>query len=305
MSESLGVSADADIKAVPVRHTGRALASVVVLIVLLSILWSVVNNGRFQWEVVGQFLFAPTVVHGAMWTLGLTAVGMIGGVILGVIAAVMRMSDNYLLRSVSGAYIWFFRGTPLLVQILFLYFFSALYPQIILGVPFGGPDFVSFDTNSLLPATVAVCLALILNEGAYMAEIVRGGFLSVDHGQNEAAQALGMRRGQIIRRIVLPQAMRVIIPPTGNEVINMLKNTALASVVAFPELLYAVQTIYSQNFKQIPLLIVACVWYLFFTTVLSIIQFFVERRFGRGNSSPAQDPLTFIVVRRLAGKTGG
>jgi polar amino acid transport system permease protein len=185
-------------------------------------------------------------------------------------------------RGASWIYIWFFRGTPLLVQILFWNNIGALYRTIVLGVPFGGPGLIHADANNLIPTSVAVVLALGLNEGAYMAEIVRAGIISVSEGQTEAAQSLGFKRLQIMRLIVLPQAIRVILPPTGNEVISMLKNTSLASVVAYGELLYAVQLIYSANYKTIPLLIVASIWYLIMTSVLYVGQYFVERRFGRG-----------------------
>jgi polar amino acid transport system permease protein len=194
----------------------------------------------------------------------------------------MRLSTNRLVSGGSWIYIWFFRGTPLLVQILFWNFISALYPKIVLGVPFGGPGIIHANANSLIPTSVAVVLALGLNEGAYMAEIVRAGIISVAQGQTEAAQSLGMGRLQIMRLIILPQAIRVIIPPTGNEVISMLKNTSLASVVAYGELLYAVQLIYGVTFKQIPMLIVAVIWYLVMTSVLYVVQYFIERRYGRG-----------------------
>jgi polar amino acid transport system permease protein len=200
----------------------------------------------------------------------------------------MRLSPNPLISGSSWLYIWFFRGTPLLVQILFWNFISALYPTISLGVPFGGPALIHANANSLIPTSVAVVLALGLNEGAYMAEIVRAGIISVAEGQSEAAQSLGMGRLQIMRLIVLPQAIRVIIPPTGNEVISMLKNTALAAVVAYGELLYAVQIIYGVNFKTIPLLIVAVIWYLVMTSVLYVGQYFIERRYGRGFSRTEQ-----------------
>src|SRR6202035_4727201 len=170
------------------------------------------------------------------------------------------------------------------VQILFWNFISALYPKITLGVPFGGPSLIHANGNTLITTSVAVVLALALNEAAYMAEIVRAGIISVDEGQTEAAQSLGMGRLQIMGRVVLPQAIRVVIPPTGNEAISMLKNTALVSVVAYGELLYSVQIIYAANYKQIPLLMVAVIWYLVMTSVLYVAQYFIERRFGRGFS---------------------
>ncbi len=220
-------------------------------------------------------------MHGALVTLELTASSMVIGVVLGAILAVMRLSPNPLVSGFSGFYIWLLRGTPILVQLLFWSFIGALYPRIGISIPWG-PSLVSANANSVITPFVAALLALALNEGAYMAEIVRAGILSVPEGQSEAASALGMSRLQTMRRIVLPQAMRVIVPPTGNETISMLKTTSLVSVIAYGELLYAAQLIYAANYRQIPLLIVASIWYLFFTTVLSIGQYFIERRFGRG-----------------------
>lgn len=185
----------------------------------------------------------------------------------------------------------------MLVQLLFWSFISALYPKISLGVPFGGPVFVDGSANVIITPFVAAILGLGLNEGAYMSEIVRAGILSVDEGQTEASHALGMTRMQTMRRIVLPQAMRVIIPPTGNETISMLKTTSLVSVIAYSELLYSVQLIYAANYKQIPLLLVACVWYLFFTTILTIGQYYVERHFGRG-ATREPPPTPFQRFRR-------
>jgi len=203
----------------------------------------------------------------------------------------MRLSPNPLVSGASGLYVWFFRGTPVLVQLLFWNFISALYPQISLGIPFG-PSLVHGDANTLIQPFTAAILGLGLNQAAYQAEIVRAGILSVDAGQTDAASALGMTRLQTMRRIVLPQAMRVIVPPTGNEVISMLKTSAIVSVIAYPELLYSAQLIYSVNFKTIPFLLIVCVWYLAATSVLSIGQYYVERRFGRSAASePPPTPL--------------
>jgi polar amino acid transport system permease protein len=235
--------------------------------------------------VVGDYLFDARVLRGVRATLELTVVAMAIGIVLGVILAVMRLSPNPVVKSASWLYIWFFRGTPVLLQILFWGIgISALYPKISIGIPFGGPVIASGNANHLITLFVAAILGLGLNEGAYMAEIVRAGIISVDEGQHEAAQSLGMTRLQTMRRIVLPQAMRVIIPPTGNETISMLKTTSLVSVIAYTELLYAVQLIYSVNFKTIPLLIVAAIWYLFFTTLLSIGQYYIERHYARGSA---------------------
>jgi len=271
-----------EIKAVPVRHPGRWIAAAIVLIIAASLIRSAINNPNFQWHLVGHYLFDGRIMHGVLVTIRLTALSMVIGIVLGVLLAVMRLSPNPLVSGGSWLYIWFFRGTPLLVQILFWNFISALYKKITIGVPFGGPAIIDANANSLIPTSVAVVLALGLNEGAYMAEIVRAGIISVAQGQTEAAQSLGMGRLQIMRLIILPQAIRVIIPPTGNEVISMLKNTSLASVVAYGELLYAVQLIYDVNFKQIPLLMVAVIWYLVMTSVLYVVQYFIERRYGRG-----------------------
>lgn len=215
---------------------------------------------------------------------------MVAGVLIGVLLAVMRLSPNPLVAAVAGFYIWIFRGTPVLVQLLFWNFIAALYPEIDLGIPFIAPDLISLDANTFVTPFVVALLGLGLNEGAYMAEIVRAGVLSVDEGQTHASQALGMTRLQTMRRIVLPQAMRVIIPPTGNETISMLKTTSLVSVIAYAELLYASQLIYSENYRTIQLLIVASIWYLAMTTVLTIGQAWLERRFGRGTRR--QEPLT-------------
>jgi polar amino acid transport system permease protein len=272
-----------EIRAVPVRHPGRWVAAAVIALILVSLIRSAASNSNFEWGVVGDYLFDQRVLDGVVKTLELTVLSMLIGIVLGVVLAVMRLSPNWLIRGSSWFYIWVFRGTPLLVQILLLFNISALYPMIDLGIPFG-PSFIHLDANELITPFIAGTAALSLNEGAYMSEIVRAGIISVDEGQTEAAKALGMTRGQTMRRIVLPQAMRVIIPPTGNETISMLKNSSLVSVIALAELLYSVQLIYAQNYKVIPLLIVASIWYLAITSVLSVGQFYLERYYGRGRS---------------------
>jgi polar amino acid transport system permease protein len=269
---------------VPVRRPLRWLASAAVLVLLADILYSVVTNPRFEWRIVGDYFFSSAILKGLVLTLELTAIAMALGIVLGIALAVMRLSPNPLVSWSSSAYIWLFRGTPILVQILFWSFIAAIYPTISLGIPFGGPDFLEGSANVIITPFVAAVLGLGLNEGAYMAEIVRAGILSVDEGQEDAASALGMTRLQTMRRIVLPQAMRVIVPPTGNETISMLKTTSLVSVIAISELLYSAQLIYANNFKQIPLLITASIWYLIATSVLSIGQYYIERRYGRGSS---------------------
>ena len=232
--------------------------------------------------VVGDYLFDSRILHGVLRTILLTFLSMAIGIALGIVLATMRQSPNPLVSGSSWLYIWFFRGTPLLVQLLFWYNLASLFQVLSIGVPFGGPALIHGSTNSIVTTFVAALLGLGLNEGAYMAEIVRAGFLSVPEGQTEAAQSLGMSRLQIMRLVVLPQAMRVIVPPTGNETISMLKNTSLASAITYVELLYSAQEIYSANFKTIPLLIVVSIWYLVMTSVLYVGQYFVERHYGRG-----------------------
>ena len=273
-----------EIQAVPVRHWGQWVAAGVVAVLVAALIRSVATNPRFQWGVVGDYLFDSRVLNGLVVTLELTVLGMVIGIVLGVIFALMRLSSNWLLTSVSWVYIWFFRGTPLLVQILFFNFIAAVYPTIDLGIPFG-PSFVHFNANDVITPFMAGTLALGLNEGAYMSEIVRAGIISVDEGQFDAAKAVGMSRGQTMSRIVLPQAMRVVIPPTGNETISMLKNSSLVFVTGgVNDLLNSVVLIYSVTFQQIPLLIVASIWYLVATTVLSVGQYYLERRYGRGTT---------------------
>ncbi|MGX6446944.1 amino acid ABC transporter permease [Patulibacter sp. S7RM1-6] len=293
-----------DIKAVPVRHYGRWAVAAVVLVFVASLLYSAARNPRFKWDVVGDYLFSDRVLDGLWLTLWLTVVTVVIGVVLGTILAVMRLSKNPVLSTISLVYIWFFRGTPVLVQLIGWAFIGALYPTISFGVPFGGPDLISGSGNDIITPITAAILGLGLNLAAYQSEIVRAGLLSVDEGQIEAAKALGMTGGQTMRRIVLPQAMRVIIPPTGNQAIDMLKTSSLVSVIAVSDLLYSVQLIYGQNYQQIPLLVVACFWYLLFTTLLSIGQYYLERRFSRGNLRDLP-PTPLQRVRALSGRRMG
>jgi polar amino acid transport system permease protein len=269
------------IRAVPVRRPGRWIAAAIVLVIAVALIRSVATNPRFEWSVVGNYLFDARILDGLRVTIELTVIAMAIGIVLGIVLAIMRLSPNPLVSGASWLYIWFFRGTPVLVQLLFWYNIAALYPKVGLGIPFG-PPFVHVDANTAITPFTAAILGLGLNEGAYMAEIVRAGIISVPEGQSDAAQSLGMTRLQTMRRIVLPQAMRVIIPPTGNETISMLKTSSLASVIVVGELLFAVQNIYSVNFKTIQLLIVASIWYLACTSVLYIGQYYLERYYGRG-----------------------
>jgi polar amino acid transport system permease protein len=284
------------IKAVPVRHPGRWVSGAIVLVLAAMLVHMLFTNPNLDWSTFGKFFFHGGILKGLVATLELTVIAMAIGVVGGVVLALMRLSANPMLSSAAWLYIWFFRGTPVLVQLIFWFNIKALIGDISLGIPFG-PTFITWDVNSLVTTFVAAILGLGLNEAAYMSEIVRAGILSVDEGQTEASQALGMRRLKIMRRIVLPQAMRVIIPPTGNETISMLKTTSLASTVAFTELLKAGEDIFNANYKTIPLLIVVSVWYIIVTSILSIGQYYLERYYGRG-SSRALPPTPLQRLRR-------
>ena len=252
------------LKVVPLRRPWRWVSSAVLLVLCAMLAHLLVTDPAFDWHAVARFFTSQAILDGLVVTLELTVLAMLIGVALGIVIAVMRLAANPVSRLVASGYIWFFRGTPALVQLLFWYNLASLLPRLSLGIPFG-PIFLS---------------------GAYMAEIVRAGILSVDHGQIEAAHSLGMTPGKTMRRIVLPQAMRVIVPPTGNETIGMLKYTSLASVISLTELLQSTTIIYDRNFLVIPLLVVASLWYLVATTVLSFGQYYLERYYARGGSRP-------------------
>lgn len=275
--------ADLPGEVVSLRHPGRWVAVAVVLVLAVVVITSLVRNENYRWDVVFRYFTSTMILDGLRNTVLLTVLAMVVGLVLGIVLAVARESKNPIVSGAALLYIGFFRGTPLLVQLIFWFNLSSLYPTLGLGIPFG-PTFVSGSANDLITPLTAAVLGLGLNEAAYMAEIVRAGLQSVDDGQTQAAQALGMTARQVFRRIVLPQALRVIIPPTGNQTISMLKTTSLVSVIALPELLYAAQIIYSRTFQVIPLLITASLWYLILTTVLTIGQTFLERRLRRGDS---------------------
>lgn len=280
-----------DLSPVPSARPGRWIAAGVMVVLVAWFAWIVVTNPNFQWAVVGKYLFSPEILHGVKLTIELTASAMAIGVTLGVIVALMRLSENPLLRAVGTFYVVTFRGTPALVQLVFWFNLAALFPKITLGIPFFGPG-ISLDANVLITPFVAANLGLGLCEGAYMAEIVRAGILSVDPGQREAGGALGLTRGQVMRRVILPQALRVIVPPTGNQVIGMLKLSSLASVISVTELLAAAGLIYTRTYETIPLLVVASIWYLALTSLLTLVQRGIERRLGRSLIDSGNGPNT-------------
>jgi polar amino acid transport system permease protein len=295
---SVAAPSGAATKAVPVRHPGRWVATAVVLSGVIVFAKSVVTNPRYRWGVVGHNLFGKSIVNGVKLTLLLMVVAQLLGVVIGVALAVARLSPNPVLSRGAWVYLWFFRGTPLLVQLIFWYYLSALYPKVSIGIPFG-PTFWSGNANKFITPFAVAILGLALNEAAYMAEIVRGGIVGIDRGQSEAAKALGMTHIQTLKRIVLPQAMKLIIPPTGNQMILMLKTTSLVSVLALADLLYAAQTIYARTFQTIPLLIVVSLWYLFITSLLTVGQHFLEKRFSRGSSMTTPVSLGTRLRRNL------
>ncbi|MGO2720430.1 MAG: amino acid ABC transporter permease [Brachybacterium tyrofermentans] len=261
---------------------GTWISAVVVALVVVGLINFLVTNPVFDWPTVATYILDVKVVQGVGWTLLITVLAMVLGTVVALAAAIMRRSENPVLRGVSWAYIFIFRGTPVYTQLVFWGLFTVIVPKIALGVPFG-PEWFSFSTRDYFPAFWAAVVGLGLNEGAYLAEIIRSGLNSVDKGQTEASKALGMGNGNILRRIIIPQAMRVIVPPLGNETIGMLKTTSLVLAVPFTlDLTFATNAISNKLYAPIPLLIVAAIWYLAITSVLMVGQFFLERYFGRG-----------------------
>lgn len=263
---------------VPRRHPGRWVAAGVILLILAMIVQFFLTTEALRLDLVGRYLFDSTILSGVLLTIELTVLAMVIGIVLGIPLAVFRLSKNPVLQGFSSAWIWVFRGTPILVQLLFWFFLGTILPRLSLGIPFTDVTFWSTPTNQIITQLGAAVLGLGLNEAAYTAETIRAGIQAVPKGQVEAAKALGMTEGQSLTRIVLPQAARVAIPPLGNQVISMLKLTSMVVVIGLPDLLTSAQIIYSRNFQQIPLLIVASIWYLLLTTVLTMIQSRIEKR---------------------------
>ena len=293
-----GVNIPNRIKALPVKRPGPIVAAVIVVLLAAMLIQGLITNPRLDWPTVWKYLFNENVLEGIRYTLELTVISMVVAIILSVILAIMRKSINPVLRGVSWFFIWFFRGTPVYTQLIFWGLFAVLIPKISLGIPFTSVEFWSIDSNVVVTAFNAAWIGLALNEAAYLSEIVRAGLEAVDPGQTEAAKALGMNRTLIMRRIVLPQAMRIIIPPTGNETIGMLKTTSLVL-----ELQFATNAIANRIYKPIPLLLVACFWYLLITSILMVVQSRLEAHFGKGfNARPVG---TKGKQTPLPGKTDG
>ncbi|NSX26484.1 amino acid ABC transporter permease [Gardnerella vaginalis] len=287
----------------PVKNPGPIVAGVIVAIIACSLLYSIVTNPRFEWDVVGIYLISNNVLAGIGWTLLLTLLSMVIAIVLAVCLAMMRKSVNPVLRGVSWFFIWFFRGTPVYTQLVFWGMFAVLVPKLSLGIPFTSVEFFSIDSNVVMTSLNAAVVGLSLNEAAYLSEIVRAGLEAVDAGQVEAAQALGMGRSLTMRRVVLPQAMRIIVPPLGNETIGMLKTTSLVLAVPFTlELQFATNAVANRIYKPIPLLIVASVWYLVITSVLMVLQVMLEKHFGKGFE--AKDIVNNKQINSNAAKRG-
>lgn len=292
------------IKALPVKRPGPIVAAVIVALLVAMLIQGMITNPRLEWPIVWKYLFNENVLRGIQYTLVLTVISMVIAIILSVILAIMRKSINPVLRGVSWFFIWFFRGTPVYTQLIFWGLFAVLIPKLSIGVPFTSIEFWSIDSSEVVTAFNAAWIGLALNEAAYLSEIVRAGLEAVDPGQTEAAKALGMSRALIMRRIVLPQAMRIIIPPTGNETIGMLKTTSLVTAVPFTlELQFATDAIANRIYKPIPLLLVACFWYLLITSILMVIQSRLEKHFGKGFDARAMG--TRGKQPPLPGKTEG
>jgi polar amino acid transport system permease protein len=272
-----------DLRIVPSRHAGRWVATAAVLVLVAMAASSLLTNSRWEWEIVAKYLTWPSVIAGLWGTIRLTAAAAVLGFGLGTVLALMRLSPSPLLRVVSSGYTWVFRSAPLLLVLLLIYNLAYLYPTLSLGVPFG-PELVHFETLGVLDKFWSAVLGLGLTQAAYSSEIVRAGILSVDQGQHEAAASLGIARARQQTRIVLPQAMRTIVPTAVNEIISLVKGTSIVYVLAYGELFYVVSIIYGRNQRVVPLLIVALVWYVVVTTILTVIQFYAERHFAKGTA---------------------
>jgi polar amino acid transport system permease protein len=262
-------------------HVSRIASAAVVLLVTATFAFSLARNERLAWPTVSEYMFNDRVLNGLMLTLELTAISMVAALVLAIILANMRLSANPVLRTVAWLYVWFFRGIPLLVLLILMFNFSLLYPVLSIGVP-GFEPLLSARSQHLISPFWAAVLAFVLHQSAYSSEVIRSSILAVPKGQLEAAASLGMTQGRTLRRIVLPQSMRIAIPPIANDTIILLKSTSLVAFIAVSDLLFTVQQIYARNFQIIPLLLVATLWYIFIVSVMSLCQWRLERRFGRG-----------------------
>ncbi|WP_410628021.1 amino acid ABC transporter permease [Amycolatopsis sp. cmx-8-4] len=293
----------AGLRRVPARRFGRWLAAVVLLVLTAQFVHGLVTNPGWDWPVFREFFTERTILRALGLTLELTAYGTLLGFALGLVIALMRLSGSQLLQVAGWLYVWVFRSIPLIVQLLFWFNLAYLYDKLSFGVPFG-PAFITVPTMNLVGPMGAAVLGLALHQAAYAAEIIRSGVISVDRGQLDAAAALGIPRGRQLRRIVLPQAMRSILPNASNELITLLKGTSIVSVMALGDLFYQTQVIYGRNGRVVALVMVATAWYVILTGLLSILQYYVERHFARG-SARAQPPTPVQRLRAVVAGTFG
>ncbi|MDI6022687.1 amino acid ABC transporter permease [Leucobacter sp. UT-8R-CII-1-4] len=285
ITQVVNVAPPKPIRAVPLRHPWRNFFAVALIIGIVAFILDAAQREAYDWPSFAQYLFDERVMMGAANTLALTVLAMILAVVVGIIIAIMRETTNPVLRGIAFGFLWFFRGTPVYVQLVFWGLFTAIYQQVNVGLPFTEPWF-TLELVDVIPVFWIAVVGLGLNEAAYMAEIVRAGLLSVDKGQSEAADALGMSWWLRMRKVVIPQAMRVIIPPTGNELISMLKTTSLVTAVPYNYDLYTrARDISSATLNPIPLLMVACVWYLVFTSIMMYGQSRLEKHFSKGQNA--------------------
>ncbi|MBL5860623.1 amino acid ABC transporter permease [Serratia fonticola] len=281
------MNSSSNIKVVPARYPLRTAGAVVALFVLAIVIQSIAFNPRWEWAVFARWFFDPVILSGVAQTLLLTLLGTVLSLIIGGALALSRLSSSWLLNSLAWGYIWLFRSLPLIVVLIILYNFSYLYERLSIGIPFTDIAFGSFATINVLGQFSTAVVGLTLVQSAYTAEIIRGGFLGVDHGQYEAAAALGLPAWRRTLRIILPQALRTILPAGFNEIISLAKGTAMVYVLAMPELFYTIQMIYNRTQEVIPLLMVGAVWYLAITSVLSLLQHIVERWLARSERRSA------------------
>ncbi|MFT4158555.1 amino acid ABC transporter permease [Shinella sp.] len=294
-----------DLKPIAVPKIGHWIGGVALAILAVVFLQVLVTNQNMQWTVVAEYMFSPAILSGLGMTLLLTVLAMVLGLAIGILLAIMRLSASRIFQSVSWGWIWFFRGVPPLVQMIFWYNLALLLPEISIGIPFGGPKLLSWNTNALITPFSAAIMGLAFTESAYAAEMIRAGIQAVNAGQTEAAATLGMTRGQTLRRIVLPQALRIVIPPIGNDTISMLKFTSLVSVLALPDLLYSAQMVYARTYQTVPLLLVATIWYLVLTTVLTVVEHSVENRLKAERRAGAKKAGGFFPFRLFARQQEG
>lgn len=288
-----------NIKPKPVLSVSHYIGGALLLALVALFIRGLAVNDNLQWTVVGQYLLHPEMLGGLWMTIQLTVLSMVIGLACGIVLAIMRLSSSKIFKTVSWVWIWFFRGVPPLVQMILWFNLALLWPKVSLGIPFG-PQWIVWDTNDLITPFYAAILGLAFTESAYAAEMIRAGIQAVSSGQGEAAATLGMTRGQALRRVILPQALRIVIPPIGNDTISMLKFTSLVSVLALPDLLFSAQMIYSRTYQTVPLLLVATFWYLILTTVLTILVHVVEQKLSSTSKISFSSLLKSLVTSRFS-----